>query len=107
MSVEDKNTIDFASIDPTGNAVFLTISDHLDWDNERSHFDLLKNKINAYVNAVEGGDFYKKYPLAIGKKVVIDLVCKYQPPPTAESFLQKLALSMKPTNYEFRYKILD
>jgi hypothetical protein len=36
MSVSDSNVIDIISTDPNGN-IFLTISDHLEWDEELEH----------------------------------------------------------------------
>ena len=44
MSVEILNVIDFVSSDKNGNVV-LTISDHLEWDEENNHLLLLQDKI--------------------------------------------------------------
>ena len=59
MSVENFKVIDVASIDLNGNAV-LTISDHLEWDEQNEHLLTLQNKINAYLGAIENGGLYKE-----------------------------------------------
>ena len=48
MTVEQPGVVDFASIDPVGNAV-LTISDHLSWEDVNGHLFHLQEKINAYL----------------------------------------------------------
>lgn len=44
MSIENLNVIDVVSIDKNENVV-LTISDHLEWDEENNHLLLLQDKI--------------------------------------------------------------
>ena len=73
MSIEDPNVIDFVSLDQNGN-VFLTISDHLEWDADNEHLLLLQEKINSYLSSIESGDIYKKYPKAKGLKIIINLM---------------------------------
>jgi hypothetical protein len=46
MSVEDKTVIDIITTDKQGMLV-LTISDHLEWDDENGHLLLLQDKINS------------------------------------------------------------
>ena len=55
MSVENSQVIDAISINPQ-DVVVLTISDHLEWDEENEHLLLLQNKINAYLGVIESGE---------------------------------------------------
>lgn len=71
MSVEDKNVIDFISLDREEKEVMLTISDHLEWDDENEHLLILRDKLNSYLAAIEGGDLYIKYPKALNKNICI------------------------------------
>ncbi len=78
MSVEETEVIDFISIDKITDAVHLTISDHLEWEEkEGEHLLLLQDKINAYLRFVEGGELEETYPKTKGKKIVISVVGQY------------------------------
>jgi hypothetical protein len=46
MSVENKNVIDFIS--EKDNNIVLTISDHLEWDEDYEHIFLLQEKIKGW-----------------------------------------------------------
>lgn len=49
MSVDNPNVIDFIS-EQDDDKVVLTISDHLEWDDEdNNHLYLLQEKVNAYL----------------------------------------------------------
>jgi hypothetical protein len=52
MSVDQTNIVDFISINSSGNVV-LTISDHLEWDNEGRHIYILQEKLNKYLAFIE------------------------------------------------------
>jgi hypothetical protein len=63
MSIDQTDTIDFATIDKTSGDVWLTISDHLPWEeNEDDHLVLLQNKHDAYLRFIESGEVFKKVP---------------------------------------------
>ncbi len=50
MSIDQAETIDFCTIDNASGDLWLTISDHLPWDeNEGNHLLLLQNKLDAYL----------------------------------------------------------
>jgi len=74
VSVEQKDVIDFISVDKNNNIV-LTISDHMKWDDERRHLLLLQEKINAYLRFIETGEMYEHYPKDKDKNVIIHVVC--------------------------------
>lgn len=87
MSVEDAKIIDIIGTDPKG-IVILTISDHLEWDEEMKHLLLLQNKINDYLAFIESGQIYSDYPSAKGKNISINIVAKFIPDASGEKFLR-------------------
>jgi hypothetical protein len=87
MSIDQADTIDFATIDKVTGDLWLTISDHLPWDeNEGSHLAFLQTKINAYLRFVESGEVFKKFLGAEGRSIVISLVGKFQLSQNADRF---------------------
>jgi hypothetical protein len=64
MSNDQTNSVDFATVDEASGDLWLTISDHLPWDqDEGSHLTFLQNKLNLYLRFVETGEVFKKYPM--------------------------------------------
>jgi hypothetical protein len=102
MSVENKEVIDFISID-TSNKVALTISDHLKWDSNGDHLLILQDKINAYLEIIEDGQIYEVYPDAVGKSFIIQVAMKYRPNKKAKEFLENVKEFLKDNNYEFKF----
>lgn len=107
MSVEDKNVVDFVSIAPSNNKVMLSISDHLEWDEENEHIIILQDKINAYISFIESGDVYEKYPQSEGKSFAIELVLKYKPNEEGYNFLNHVKEILEEAGYGFEFKRLD
>ena len=105
MSVENRMIIDFIS--EKEDNVILTISDHLEWDEENEHIFLLQEKINAYLIAIESGQLNKKYPNSIGKKVIISVALKYDPDENGVLFLSKVKDTLSNSGYGFSYYILE
>lgn len=106
MSVENLNVIDFASIDTNGNAI-LTISDHLEWDDNNEHLLILQKKINAYLSAIESGNFYVDYPSALKRNIVIRIVAKYEPNIDAKLFLNATEKILESAGYGFKFKVSE
>jgi hypothetical protein len=105
MSVDNLKVIDFASVDKNGNSI-LTISDHLEWDENNEHLLILQNKINAYLSAIEGGNFYEDYPDAKGRSIIINIVAKYEPNHNGRSFLKTTGEILQSSGYGFTFSIL-
>jgi hypothetical protein len=103
MSVENSKIIDFIS--EKDNKVVLTISDHLEWDDDNEHIYLLQEKINAYLIAIESGQVNKSYPLSMDKKIVVSVALKYAPNETGISFLSKVNEVLLNAGYGFDYHI--
>ena len=104
MSINQTGTIDIISANPEGNIV-LTISDHHSWE-ETWHFQLLEDKINAYLQFIESGQIFEEYPNSIGKKLVIETAMKYKPTSEALSFLEKIKDIVEGAGIEFRWKVI-
>src|SRR5262245_4401706 len=100
MSIQDRNVIDIVSIDENEN-VMLTITDHLEWDQENEHLLLLQDKINDYLSAIEGGDLFKKFPEAKGRNIVIRIASKYEPNEDGEIFLERVKILLMAAGYGF------
>lgn len=104
MSVENSKVIDFIS--DKDDKIVLTISDHLEWDNDNEHIYLLQEKINAYLMAIESGKVNKSYPLSMDKKIVVSIALKYAPNETGVLFLSNVNDTLSNSGYGFSYYIL-
>ncbi len=56
MTAEQTNKIDYVHIDLDCDDAYLTISDHLDRQEENEHIWMLQKKINAYLLFIESGE---------------------------------------------------
>lgn len=78
MTVEETDKIDRLAFNRQNGDVLLVISDHLDWDeNEGEHLLALQGKLNTYLEFVESGQLYAKYPRATGKRIIFYVVGKF------------------------------
>ena len=106
MSVEQTDVIDVVSKDKDGTIV-LSISDHLDWRNSKEHLQILQDKINTYLNFVDSGEIFEKYPDAKGHPVQIDIRFHYQPSMEAHAFLAKVKPIVENSGYSFHFEQLS
>jgi len=104
MSVENTKVIDF--ITEKKNNVILTISDHLEWDDDNEHIFLLQEKINAYLGAIESGQLNEKHPTSVGKKVTISIALKYDPNEQGVLFLSYIKDLLLNAGYDFDYYLV-
>jgi len=89
MTIEQSDIIDFVSFEPGAGDVILTISDHLAWgENEREHLLLLQKKLNTYLEFIESGQLYDRYPRAKGRNVVLQVACKFPLSEQANRFVE-------------------
>lgn len=102
MSIEDQNTIDAIGVDQDG-VVVLTISDHLDWDNE--HLLLLQEKINRYLAFLESGEISQAYPDSKGREFKINVVCKYELSPAAKEFMSRCTEIINQAGFGFGHEV--
>ena len=87
--------------------MILTISDHLEWDEENEHIYMLQEKINEYLMAIESGQLNDKYPASTGKQVEISIALKYEPNENGILFLTHVEKTLTEAGYGFSYYIFN
>lgn len=87
MSLETTSSVDAVGIENESGFAVLTIMDSWDWSDERNHLLALQAKINAYFQFIEGGQIWISYPAAIGRTIVIEVVCRFPLPNSATKLL--------------------
>jgi Family of unknown function (DUF6572) len=110
MSIDQTNVIDLIGTNPTTNEVLLGISDHLEWANDEEsdneHMYLLQQKINSYLEFMESGEIYKRYPGAVGKRVTILVSGKFPMNREAFSFFEKVKEVVRRYGYDLQFQNL-
>ncbi len=102
MSVKNSKVIDAISINPQG-VVVLTISDHLEWNDDNEHLIILQDKINVYLEVIESGEIYDIYPDAQDRIFQIEVAFKYSLNDIAIDFLSKVKDILLQLGYNFKY----
>lgn len=106
MSIEDTLVVDVTGRDRATGRIVLTISDHLPWTDAEKHFDLLDQKVRAYVGFIESGQILGQYPDARERGAQIELVCKYPPTPGAVGFLNAMRQAVERRGITFAQAVL-
>lgn len=77
MTILEHDKVDFIGVDRNSGAVVLTISDHLDWEDDPQHHEqMLREKIESYQRFIESGDLVTAYPDAAHRDAVINVVTR-------------------------------
>jgi hypothetical protein len=101
------NVVDLIATHPDGNKVALMIFDHLEWvgDNESdgTHMYHLQQKVNAYLEFLESGEIYRKYPKAVGKNISIRIIAKYPMNRVGADFFDRLRSEVLKYGYEMEF----
>ncbi|GGC89139.1 hypothetical protein GCM10011508_15540 [Flavobacterium lutivivi] len=105
MSVEQIDKIDFISENPNGE-IELTISDHLEWDEEKTHLLILQDKVNSYLDFIQSDQILETHPSAENKKVVISILMKYEPDNDGLKFLKICEEFLKNQDLKLKWKVL-
>ncbi len=79
MSIDQTDKIDLIGDSKDSEKVIIGISDHLNWEEETFHLNLLQAKINAYLGYLEN-QLYIDRPSARGKIIEINIIAKYPIP---------------------------
>lgn len=106
MSVENSRVVDAISINPK-DVVVLTIADHLPWDDQPEHLQILEEKINAYLHFIESGELYNQYPNARDKAYQIGITFKYVPNEVGIEFLRKVKTVLLQEGCDLYYYQVD
>lgn len=107
MSIENATVIDAIGVENITGKVVLTISDHLEWADVRSHLEMLQEKLNAYIRYVESGEIDSSYPPAVGRARVIDIVAKYEICDAAKPFIESAGVTLANIGIELRTRTLS
>jgi hypothetical protein len=105
MSVEQIQVVDFVGIDTTGRTV-LTISDHLSWDDMKSHLFTLQEKLNAYLRFIESGEMTEKWSDLAGRAILISVVLKFPIPNDAGWFFAQTSAAIEGAGFSFETRTL-
>ncbi len=81
MGIENTETIDMMtkSLDGTPNGLDLMIIDAGSIQDEATRFNMLVDKLSAYVNFVLSAEFAQEYPKTAAKQVMIRVLCATPP----------------------------
>ena len=95
MSITQSDKIDSIGVDKSTGNVILTITDHLDWENETIHLLALQEKINCYIEFIESGQILESYPNSKNKNIIIEIISKYNYPINGSLFLEEIKLGYR------------
>ncbi|WP_136805857.1 DUF6572 domain-containing protein [Desulfosediminicola flagellatus] len=103
MSIEQTEVIDFISAAKDEQYIDLTISDHLAWDDKNEKLLILQDKLNSYLEFIESGQLIEEYPASKGKKIRIDLRCKFEPNDEGKNFLSIVQPVVNDLGHELKW----
>ena len=106
MAVTDSNKIDFIGLDKESGKVILTISDHLNWEDEENHLVILQEKLNTYISFIESEEVHIEYPESIRRQLQIDIKFKFKPTTNANDFMQKVKDVLSSISVDFSTSVL-
>ncbi len=104
MGVDEADTVDLMSIDPSG-AIVLTVSDHLDWTDSRSHQYTLQAKLNRYLAFIESGEILQHLPDAAARQIVIRVFTICEPDADGRAFLQRAQGIIEQAGFGFEHRV--
>ena len=108
MTIEQGGVIDFSFIEKTSGDLWLTISDHLPWEEmEGERLVLLQNKLNAYLRFIESGEIFGEIPSAKGRNIVINIAAKFPMTETTDMFFQKARTTVEAAGFHLRHEVMD
>lgn len=103
MTVEDSDRVDFVAISRDGRDVLLVIADHLDWSAAEEHARLLQSKIYRYLDFVESGELWERFPEVRGRQVTIQVRAKFPATDYASRFLAAISTAARESGCHLDY----
>ncbi len=79
MSVENADRVDRITAKPDGSAFTLVMVEERPFGDSEGQLRQLVDKVNAYVEYIQRGQFHEDYPQARGKELKVRLVCVDEP----------------------------
>jgi hypothetical protein len=108
MSVEDPDVVDVIGTDRATDDVILTVSDHLEWDEELDyHLEALRKKLESYLNFIVSGQIDKDYAGAVGRRIRIELALKYAPNAAGDIWLDAAREQMRKKGYSLSWNVFE
>jgi len=105
VAIDDPGTIDIISEDPDTETLFLTISDHLDWDDTTAHQLALQSKLNAYLRFIESGEVLEHRPHAAEMHIVIIVAARCEPDTAGRLFIERVRGLIESAGFGLRYEL--
>jgi len=105
MSVDQTKVVDFIGVDKETGEVILTISDHMEWGQNRDHISILQGKLDTYLAFVESGELLERYPDAKNRRLRFDVVCKFRPDALGLEFLAKAKQAIEQTGIGLKFEV--
>ena len=106
MSVTDTSVVDAIGVDNETGQVILTLVDHLSWG-DLAHIEFLRAKLNAYLAFIEGGELLDSYPQSQGRRVAIQVVCKYAPDAVGVEFFHNSERTIRNAGSDFSWRVFE
>ncbi len=85
--VHKPQVIDVVAQRPGSDEYVLVMLESREWDGSTERLAQIQDKINAYLEYVNSGQFCWMYPDATGRPVHIELRCSYEPDPNTVRFI--------------------
>ncbi len=104
MSVIDTHLIDAISVGKDSGACVLTISDHLEWGDDK-HLLTLQEKLNSYLAFVESGEIMEHVQDAKEREIHVNVVMLHEPDDRALDFLRAAAETIKGAGFTLRWAL--
>lgn len=105
MGLENAAIVDAMGSETSTGFVVLTIVDSWDWNDERAYLLALQAKLNSYLDFIEEGQMVESFPDAAGRKIVIELVARYEFPAIGLAFLEKARDFVAELQIEIRFRV--
>jgi len=105
MTVEKINEVDGLAFDDKNNELILLITDHLEWDDETTHLNILQNKINSYLSFIENEQYKEIYPDCLIENYLLKIAFEYDVSQKCIDFLSYVANQIKPLNIKIEAEV--
>jgi len=106
MSVSDTRTIDLLGVEEISGVCVLTITDHLEWDDEE-HLIILQEKLNTYLAFIESGEIKESYPESKNRRIRIDVVVLHEPDGKGIEFFEAASAIVEGAGFSLRWIRLE
>lgn len=96
MSICDLDKVDAVGKDKNENALRMMLADHLDWEDEGIHLEILQDKINYYLQYITNKHYLQDYG-EIAKFIIV-IFFKYPITDNCNKFIEVVSEQLKEEN---------